>query len=472
MPGLPELENILKIAVPLVGILGVFIAVCRWGYNHWQQYRKQKLLEKNFGAELYQPVVIANATKYYIQPDCSSVDPTQEAEIRHVITARQKLFEVVNDYMAEESPHRHLLLLADSGMGKSSFILNYYVYNRHLPKSKRQRIAVVPLGIPRADEYIAKVENKKETVLFLDAFDEDTKAIDNHRKRLIGLMTACEGFKRVLITCRTQFFPREEEIPKETGIVKIGPRELGDKGYEFWKLYLLPFNDRQIEKYISKRYCFWQGDLKKQARDIIGKVELLSVRPMLLSYIPDLVGGTSNIKSASQVYEIMVAKWLEREKPWVKETESLRKFSEKLAFDLYINRQQRGAERIAKYEIAALAREWQIPLDEWKLTGCSLLNSDAHGNCKFAHRSIMEFLFVEYFLKLADDARPQLEWTDLMQQFVMEKIRSFKGQTRLPFSLYRVDLGLGDMVMIPKGPFLYGEGNNQIEKKIDHDYYT
>ncbi|MDZ7289393.1 MAG: hypothetical protein ONB44_11190 [candidate division KSB1 bacterium] len=67
---------------------------------------------------------------------------------------------------------------------------------------------VIPLGIKDADERIKAVAAKSDTVLFLDALDEDTLAIVDHRQRVLDLCDMTREFRRVLITCRTQFFPR------------------------------------------------------------------------------------------------------------------------------------------------------------------------------------------------------------------------------------------------------------------------
>lgn len=383
-----------------------------------QQRRTQNLLEKSFGSDLYSPETIERSTRYYIPPNCSSVDPAQEAEIRQVVATKEKLFDVIDEHLAKESPNRHLLLLADSGMGKSSFVLNYYARNQQLPKRKRQRLAVVPLGIPDADEYIAKIDNKRDTVIFLDAFDEDTKAIKDHRARLLELMHACRQFKRVLITCRTQFFPRDEEIPRETGIARVGPRKAGEGAtYEFWKLYLSPLSDEQVQAYLRKRYR-WSRRKRQQANELVKKIPLLSVRPMLLAYIPDLLESGAKIEYAFQLYEVMVEKWLERESRWVK-PEDLRQFSERLAVDLHRNKEQRGAERILRAELTQLAKTWNIPLDDWQLGGRSLLNRDAEGHYKFAHRSILEYLFVKRLIE-NDSGCHGLVLTDLMKTFLRE----------------------------------------------------
>lgn len=388
-----------------------------------QQRRTQRLLEKSFGSDLYSPETIERSTRYYIPPNCSSVDPAQEAEIRQVKVTKQKLFEMVDEHLAEDSANRHLLLLADSGMGKSSFVLNYYARNQQL--RKRQRLAVVPLGIPDADEYIAKIDNKRDTVIFLDAFDEDTKAIKDHRGRLLELMHACRQFKRVLITCRTQFFPRDEEIPRETGIARVGPRKAGEGAtYEFWKLYLSPLSDEQVQAYLRKRYR-WSRGKRKQANELVKKIPLLSVRPMLLAYIPDLLESGAKIEYAFQLYEVLVEKWLERESRWVKRGD-LRQFSERLAVDLYRNSERRGAERISRAELIEMAKTWNIQLDDWQLGGRSLLNRNAEGHYKFAHRSILEYLFVKRLLE-NDPGCYGLALTDLMKTFLRETFTHSRG---------------------------------------------
>ena len=369
-------------AVNTIAIASVVIAIVSLVVAYWplhQQHRTQRLLEQSFGADFYDLQTIKLATRYYVRPHCASVDPTQEAEIRHSLVTREDLFLAVDRYLSDNSVHRHILLLADSGMGKTSFVLNYYARNQKLYGGKRHRLAVVPLGIPNALEEIKKIENKKDTVIFLDAFDEDTKAIQDHKSRLIELMQACAQFKRVLITCRTQFFPSDEEIPIETGIARVGPRKPGEAGvYEFWKLYLMPLDDRQVKKFLRRRYSIFAVGKRKRALSLVNKVPLLSVRPMLLSYIPDLLQSAQRINFAFQIYEVMIEKWLEREKHWVA-PDTLRSFSKQLAVDLYLNREKRGAERISRQELLNLIKEKNIMLDDWKATGRSLLNRDAQG---------------------------------------------------------------------------------------------
>jgi hypothetical protein len=407
------------------------------------------LLEREFGAELYQPTQIENAARYYVRPYCSSIDPAQEGEMRRIFMTKEELFVAIDRYIRDDTAHRHILLLADAGMGKSSFVLSYYGRNQQTWRRRRQRLAVIPLGRPEALDEIAKIDNQKNTVLFLDALDEDTKAIQDYRARLQELMQASSRFKRVLITCRTQFFPKDDEIPQQTGIARVDPRKPGEGSvYEFWKLYILPLDDRQVEKFLRRRYRLWAWPKRRQSRAAVAKVPLLSVRPMLLAYIPDLLEDKGVVINFSvQLYEQMVKKWIERERDWFKDYDLLA-FSKELAVDLYVNSEQRQSERVNRKELSTLLSAHPIPIDEWKITGRSLLNRDSSGHYKFSHRSIMEYLFVSKYME--GDARCRgVKWTDMMKQFFLELVYIHYRDGGPPIKFAEADLTETEGVNIP-----------------------
>ena len=353
----------------------------------------------------------------------------------------ERLFEVLDRFLSKDTSYRHMFLLADSGMGKSSCMLNYYVRNQRRLGKRRHRLVVVPLGIPDADAHIEKIPHKPQTVVFLDALDEDTRAIEDHGARLRDLLNLCRDFRRVLISCRTQFFPRDEEIPVDTGLLRVDPRKAGEKGsYQFLKLYLSPLNDQQVRKFLRKRFRLWHLGKRRCARRLVGSIPLLSVRPMLLAFIPDLMATELRVDHSFELYSALVESWLDRESGWVTK-ENLRAFSERLAVDLFLNRASRGAERIPRSELIDLAREWEVQLDDWQLTGRSLLNRDAAGNYKFAHRSIMEYVFVKCFCD--GQVPPNKEpWTDQMKAFLVEMMRSEPPRT---LTLRGADLSQTDL---------------------------
>lgn len=388
-----------------------------------REFRTKQILDKKFSQGPYDEATIQNSTRYYIHPKCSNIDPAREQEMRSALIAtREDLFINIDKFLDEDNSYRHLLLLGDSGTGKTSFMLNYYAYNyTQRTKRKRQKLYIVPLGIPNADALIEKCEDKPNTSILLDAFDEDTKAISDHHKRMNNLMASCQSFKRVIITSRTQFFPMDEEIPTETGIARIGPRSAGVKlTYEFCKVYLSPFDDYEVIRYLKKRFPIWRYNLRKRAIEYVLKIPMLSVRPMLLAHIPFIVSSNRNINNSSELYEIMIDAWLDRETTRDKENKtSLRKFSELLAVNIYCNREERGMEQVLPDELSELSAKWGFSISQRKLTGASLLNRDAKGHYKFAHRSIMEYFFVISLIK-GDDQCYRILLTDQMKKFIME----------------------------------------------------
>jgi hypothetical protein len=411
----------------IIGILGLLLAlaafVVGWAsFRHPQivERKNQRILRDKFSRGPYDRTTIEQSTRYYVEPKCSNIDPAQEQEIRHALIAtKEKLFDKVDYFLDHDTSQRHLLILADSGMGKTSFVLNYYIHNERRSARKRHRLALIPLGIKDAEKLIAELPGQEETVILLDALDEDVKAIADHEARIRFLMEACRGFKRVIITCRTQFFAKDDEIPIETGVVRLGPRRAGERGmYEFWKLYLAPLDDNDVNKYLKLRYPIIRFLSRRKARNIVLKIPLLSARPMLLTHIPDIVSQSIEITYAYQLYEIMINAWIEREQNWI-DKQALRELSERLAVNIYVSREARGMETVPHGDLPTLSKEWGIELQPWQISGRSLLNRDATGGFKFAHRSIMEYLFV-WRLIHGDRACYGVPLTDQMKTFLAD----------------------------------------------------
>jgi formylglycine-generating enzyme required for sulfatase activity len=449
-----DLDIILKILPVVISVLA-FLGF-KDVLKEWLDTRKKRiiLLKGPFDED-----VIKRATSYFIEPKCQNLDPAGEEEIRYAPTStKEPLFGILDRFIEMESPYKHVMILADSGTGKTTCVLNYYAQNERRKRNKY--VTVIPLGRKDADDLLSKLKepeiNPKNTVIILDALDEDVLAIEDHYERVKKLMEVCEKFKRVIITCRTQFFRREDEIPKDTGIVRVGPRKAGEgKNYEFRKLYLSPFDDSEVQRYLKKRYPFWRYKTRKEAIEIaLKRIPFLCPRPMLLAHIPEVLESQKEISYTYQLYEIMIEAWLKREEGWV-ENEVLRDFSERLAIDIWLKREERKVERVPRDELMQLAKKWNIDVEDWKLTGRSLLNRDVEGNFKFAHRSIMEYLFVERFLKLEPESRPKMEWTDQMKAFLIEKVKSRKSGNKLDL----VDLSDSDLTGMDLREFSFTNAN-------------
>lgn len=403
----------------------------------WMRNRlDSRSLRHRLGAADYHPSVLAAAVHNYVQPLCGDVDPAGREDYRSLFPISRPLFQVLDDVLHHARAPQYLLLLADSGMGKTSALINYYARNLRRWRG-RLPVTLVYLGRKGVLERIRSVANKPDGVLFLDALDEDPEAIRDHHGRVRELMEAAEGFRAVVLSCRTQFFFKDEEITRDVGIAKLGPRPAGEAGeYRFQKLYLLPFSDRQVDRFLRTRYPLWRRGERQHARQVLARVGDLSARPMLLAYVDDLVQKGERLDSLVDAYERIVQAWLDREESHVGDVRSLRSFCEQLAVDIYLRREERGGEHVTVAEIATLAAKWNISLERWKLTGRSLLNRDAVGNFKFAHRSIMEYLFVRTCtgareaISVEESGSPSLgalamriQWTDQMRRFAVDFLR-------------------------------------------------
>ncbi|MCP1175625.1 NACHT domain-containing protein [Ralstonia chuxiongensis] len=380
---------------------------------------------------------IRHALSDYTSPNCTSIDPANESDLRNVIVAAP-LFETIASHL-DSSDRRHLIVLADSGMGKTTFCLNFYA--RHLRQKRSRPVAVVALGRKDALKHIESIGDKRNTTLVLDAFDEDAEAIHQPHERFSTIMAAASDFRAVIVTCRSQFFPNDDAVPKTSGVMYAGPRKAGtNREYPLRCLYIAPFNEHQIRFYLRKHFPVLSLNghkRRKQARQMIAQIHDLAVRPMLMATLPDLVRQGRHISETYSLYEFMVDSWLERERSWIDGKELLT-LSKSIAVTLYCKQCAGGDDRMPPDELDRLcaASGWDVP--RWQLTQRSLLNRDSQGNLKFAHRSILEYLFVTAAIE-HDDRCFTVPWTTEMRRLFLSWGRTDASSIPATFSLIERD---------------------------------
>lgn len=387
---------ILFLGLGLLGSLATGLyRLALWWYRRRRQYRLRKDLHPYFSS-----ADIRKATEYYVPTHFQSNPPSQHHELiqAHKVTARQKLipFFLNHAFKGEQDDQRFYMVLAGSGMGKTTFMLNLYLaYLQRKQLGRAQfHIRLMPLGYPDLLKRIEEIEDQEHTILLLDGLDEDTQAIRNYKRRLERILAKVKDFRFVVFTCRTQFFPSEEEEPRETGVVRFGTRQ----GFQtFAKLYLSPFDDKDIQQYLRHRYGRWKRGRKEQARRIIERAPNLVVRPMILSYIDDLVNAQKGYELASDLYATLIEKWIDREASRVAEDrreqfrQELYRFSREVAINIYKHRRHRKGLFIGLKDIKRLGEAHDIRLDEMEMQSRSLLNRNVLDQFKFAHKSILEY---------------------------------------------------------------------------------
>ncbi len=368
-------------------------------------FKQLKAFILNYTLDYFEGNEIKSVTKYYVETKFQNIDPANQQDLsgNQVFVAREKLIPFfIGKRSITSLPSKYFFVLADSGMGKTTFMINlYFRYIRSI-KWHKYHIKLLPLGKRNVDEDIKFIENKNRTILLLDAFDEDSKAILDYKKRLSELINLTVDFKRVIISSRTQFFSSATQEPNETGILKFG----GDKGmHDFFKIYISAFTERDIKRYLKKKYLILQFHRKKLAKKIILQCPNLMMRPMLLGYVDDLVNHEKAFVYTFQIYDVLIKKWIDREANRVESAkrnkfkEQLYDFSKAIAIDIYQNRKKRNELSIDGEDIKPFAVNNNINLSDLDLRSRSLLNRNSEGQYKFSHKSILEyFLSLEVYL--------------------------------------------------------------------------
>jgi hypothetical protein len=361
----------------------------------------------------------------YVRPDCQKNNPADAGES----LSRESLFQEVDHLLGPPLNARLIFLLGDTGIGKSTFLDKYYAYIWRSPRrSRRFKPVVKTLRNLNVASIIKDIDeqNRSEIVLLLDALDEDPLAVADFAARLGEIIELANRFRAVVVTSRSQFLdastlPHEISAPAPSGPMSLTTGSHRDVAV----LYLSPFSDKQIKKYLNSRFKLWQHPLLRiRAKRAANRFQDLISRPLLLSHIEDLAASAQEPKFACQTYEIILDAWLRREEKKEKLTssrESLMTFSEGLALELFSS----GRDRIPRAELQQRAEAFGLDLFPREVQDRSLLHNDADGNWKFAHRSILEYLVVRAATDSAKLARiSPRQWTDQMQSFAYELLTS------------------------------------------------
>ncbi|PYS98394.1 MAG: hypothetical protein DMF63_16040 [Acidobacteria bacterium] len=408
--GVPQsIVVLLFVAILFVGTIAFLIKAYKW----FVIKRRQSVLNANLSPYISKSDV-DKATRFYIPTKYQNVSPSADDEPgkSHIASAKAKLLPLfLNEVFKDKADtSKYYLILADSGMGKTTFLINLFM--RHtvrrlwnlLHDFPSPGVRLFPLGAPDIWEAIDQIENKQETILLLDAFDEDVNAVEDHEGRMAEILERTQKFKKIVVTCRTQFFPSDKEIPDDTGYVSFGGDQIS---YKFQRVYLSVFDESDIKKYLRKRFAFFQIRKRARALEVVRKSPNLVMRPMLLSYINDLVQSNRTFEFSYEIYEVLVDRWIDREsrKKAVRDKYGdekykgmLRRFSQSLAVNLYLKREERGGYFVRRDELIQNPTELKNIADmegpgmaEAEIRSKSLLNRDAEGRYKFSHKSIMEY---------------------------------------------------------------------------------
>lgn len=384
-----SLRSVIDLVVAILAIGGSAVAIILFIRGLWRKiwapYREYiKFVDRVYSKDTRKAIA-----KYYIPTRAQDIDPCEFDEIRenngNYITQLLVPF-FCNDAFKASSQGKYYLVLADSGMGKTTFLLRLFrecLFNRSI--RKRLSTKMIPLSQDNCLQSIQNIDNQENTILLLDALDENTAALKDYESFFADLLKSTEGFNKVVITCRTQFFPNRASEPVETGRIRVGT---GAKKEEIIKKYISPFSDEEVKQYLKKQYRF-NKEKQNQAYQIITKVPALMARPVILNWINFLCDSTEEYKYSYQIYSKIIEKWIERE--CIGHTDnSLYELSRTIASYMYMN----NTTSMSATQVEEIAARKNIQLTPIIAKSRSLLNRNGNGEYKFAHRSFLEYFIV------------------------------------------------------------------------------
>ncbi|MBQ6205933.1 MAG: hypothetical protein IJK52_02505 [Oscillospiraceae bacterium] len=342
------------------------------------------------------PREVYEAIQYYIPTRHSRIDrdPANEDEpIPENFTKEQEREGyplLLNRFLETEFDSRYnkkfYFVLADCGMGKTTFLMNLFYYT--LLRKKRHPCKYINMVNPGVIDAVKKIKADSgvataETILLLDALDENDAATRNYAEFMREMEEEAREFYCVVITSRTNFFEKatEEHLPG----VKRGERITQDKIVKF---YITPFTDNDIQKYLKRRYP-WNRKKQKQAWALMENNKNLAARPMLLKFMDDLLDQNFTFDYDFQLYERLFELWISWECDKTgQDKDGLFKECLEIAKAIYRQWEKTGQIGISIEEL----KELNIPIPDIKLKGHALLNRTSAGKFKFAHKSYWEYL--------------------------------------------------------------------------------
>lgn len=136
------IKIISAIIVLITAILLYFVAIKKIK----NEKNKKIIIEDKFAnyfVSQFNDAEISESITGYIQPDYSPTDPSNKDGEDYIPDTRENLFSYL-DRQISESSKTFNLILADTGMGKTAFCLNYF---SHLKNNKSEyRICIISMS--------------------------------------------------------------------------------------------------------------------------------------------------------------------------------------------------------------------------------------------------------------------------------------------------------------------------------------
>ncbi len=397
----------------------------------------------------------------------------------------EDLKDYIDKWLTDTSEQKHLILLGDYGMGKSSF-LKYYsatlakeILNgkpfkrfpvfisltntspRHGGINQTIKAFVAEhLGVEYA--LFEKLVYKGKILFLLDALDE-MGYIGTHEQRfkqVNEIWQLAVSNNKLILSGRPSYFPTEFELKSILNIPKKGHEITQVRPYSE-KLILNPLDNTRIKKYIGKYYTDDEAtiyfDWIKNNNSIHDLCRRPSMMHIIREIIPELYKQNQNkLINASDVFEQYINFWFDRQEekgvPSVFEKYSPEKkslilnFYKELASDFHLNRILKDkSETIIKKLHSIIDAEGIKGFDKKEfiegfeaeiLTGYFIEIED--DEYKFVHKSFFEYFLANKIIELIEKSELNHNlisdnWVSEVVDFIYDAIpEEYKSHNKIP----------------------------------------
>ena len=211
-------------------------------------------------------------------------------------------------------PNDVYIIFGDTGTGKTAALVHLfddYVTQYKQGEHPYPNIKFFSLRDTTL-ETISNLPDKENTILLLDALDETPSAQDPTQFLQFqeDLQALFHDFARVVITCRPQLFSNQKDASAATH-TKI---RTSTGWLQCTELFLAPFDNQQVQEYLDQVFTFRSDNAdRKKAEEIVNKHAYIAIRPLVLTYIKDIVESKRDINTALDLYDIIIEKTLQRD---------------------------------------------------------------------------------------------------------------------------------------------------------------
>jgi len=383
---------------------------------------------------IYSEYDTASALKPFVPPLAQVVSPfSKTAVVKNQFTAKKYLTGMVDGFIHQKMKCRYMLILADSGMGKTCFLLNYYFHLKHQKKERALKVTLVPLRLKMSDQMIGSVPDPNHHILLLDGLNEDVKALGDPHKRMRELIDMTRKFKRVVITATPHFIPRLSHLPKSREYEIIEPEDIKDSTiYRLNRVYMSRLRMPDVKNHLRHLFSFWNPGNKGKIVKLIQERPYIPINPLVLRFLKEISVGKLSILSLSEIYEAYI-RISEKGKQSNIERLKIRQILGMLAREQYLSGIHHGEQFFDKKTIAEMTGDSGLDPHFFDKQTKFLISRAGKDCFVFNHPSIMEYLFVQQLFK-GDTACDHLPLTGMMKRFLFAQIdKNQQGDLKTEF---------------------------------------